>query len=64
MMVMMTRWKMHCTVEEEEEEVKFAKKSKGKKEKKRKKIMKQLCDGARSYVHVHSLIYDASVRGI
>lgn len=56
---------MHCTVEEEEEEeVKFAKKSKGKKEKKRKKIMKQLCDGARSHVHVHSLIYDASVRGI
>ena len=54
-MVMMTRWKMHCTLEEEEEEeeVKLAKKSKGgekkEKEKERKKIMKQLCDGARSH---------------
>lgn len=43
---MMTRWKLHRTGEEE---VKFTKKEKKSKEREREKIMKQLCDGARSH---------------
>lgn len=39
---MMTRWKLHRTGEEE---VKFTKKER----REREKIMKQLCDGARSH---------------
>lgn len=63
-MVMMTRWKLHRTGEEE---VKFTKKEKKSKERERERKLWSNFVMVHVHilkVHVHSLIYDASVRGI